>query len=129
VTREKFEAQKRNVFEQVKASYFQLAYIQKTLGVLERDQTLLDQIERIATRVIAWGKGNQQDVLKAQLQKTKNPERTGASSRADGQPAALDGQALEPPAGGAQIAVDDIVETPLRYIIRRIARQGSHGKS
>src|SRR6202167_6796366 len=36
VTREKFEAAKRNVFEQVKAGYFQLAYLQKTLSVLER---------------------------------------------------------------------------------------------
>src|SRR6202790_2962816 len=34
VTREKFEAAKRTVFEQLKASYFQLAYIQKTLGIL-----------------------------------------------------------------------------------------------
>src|SRR6202021_1124713 len=71
VTREKFEAAKRNVFQQVKASYFQLAYIQKTLSVLERDQTVLDQIEKIAEAHYRLGQGNQQDVLKAQLQKTK----------------------------------------------------------
>jgi len=47
-------------------------YIQKTLGVLERDQTLLDQIERIADARIAWGQGQSAGRAKAQLQKTKS---------------------------------------------------------
>ena len=59
------------MFEQVKASYFQIAYLKNTLSVLERDQTLLDQIEKIAEGRYRVGQGNQQDVLKAQLQKTK----------------------------------------------------------
>ncbi len=59
------------MFEQVKAAYFQLAYIQQTLGVLERDQKLLDQIEKIAEARYRVGQGKQQDVLKAQLQRTK----------------------------------------------------------
>jgi cobalt-zinc-cadmium efflux system outer membrane protein len=95
VTREKFEAAKRNVFEQVKANYFQIAYLQKTLGVLERDQTLLDQIEKIAEARYRVGQGNQQDVLKAQLQKTKT-ERAGPSPRTDGQPAGPDEQDPQP---------------------------------
>src|SRR5579863_9562548 len=44
VTRQKFEATKRDVFRQIAATYFQLGYIQKTLSVLERNQELLDQI-------------------------------------------------------------------------------------
>ena len=99
VSREKFEAAKRNVFEQVKASYFQLAYIQKTLGVLERDQTLLDQIEKIAeARYRVWARQSAGRAESA-VAEDEDPERTGASSRTDGQPAGSDEQDSESGAG------------------------------
>src|SRR5579884_4254615 len=69
--RERFEALKRSVAEQVKTAYFDLAYIQESLALLERNRGLLDQIERIAEARYRVGTGTQQDVLKAQLERTK----------------------------------------------------------
>ena len=61
----------RKVVEQVKTAYYRLGYVQQTLSILSKDEQLLDQIEKIAEVRYRTGQGNQQDVLKAQLQKTK----------------------------------------------------------
>jgi len=71
VTREKLESVRRSVLQEAKEAYFQIAYIQETLGVLERNDRLLEQIEKIADARYRVGQGNQQDVLKAQLERTK----------------------------------------------------------
>lgn len=112
-TREKFEAAKRNAFEQVKATYFQLAYIQKTLGVLERDQTLLDQIEKIAEARYRVGQGNQQDVLKAQLQTTKILNELAHHHELMGSQQALMSKLLNRAPGAAEIETEELTETPL----------------
>jgi len=59
------------VLAQAKASYFQLAFLSKTLAILESDGELLKQVEQAADARYRSGKGMQQDVLQAQLQKTK----------------------------------------------------------
>src|SRR5205823_14075708 len=51
--------------------YFHLAYIQQTLGVLQRSDALLPQVQEAAEARYRVGQGNQQDVLKAQLHHTK----------------------------------------------------------
>ncbi len=61
----------RTVVEQVKTAYFKLAYLQATLDTLERDDQALGEIEQIAESRYRVGRGNQQEVLKAQLQHTK----------------------------------------------------------
>src|ERR1700736_1019051 len=55
----------------IKMVYFRLAYIQQTLGVLRRSDALLTQVQEAAEARYRVGQGNQQDVLKAQLQHTK----------------------------------------------------------
>jgi outer membrane protein TolC len=114
-SREKYEAAKRTVFEQVKATYFQLAYIQKTLGVLERDQTVLDQIEKIAEAHYRLGQGNQQDVLKAQLEKTKILNELAHHHELMGSLQAQMSKLLNRPPGAADIEADDLTETPLTW--------------
>jgi outer membrane protein TolC len=57
--------------EKLKTAYFHLAYLQQTLGILQRDDALLQQIEEQARNRYSAGFGNQQDVLKAQLERTK----------------------------------------------------------
>ena len=115
VTREKFETAKRDVFEQVKASYFQLAYIQKTLGVLERDQRLADQIEKIAEARYRVGQGNQQDVLKAQLQKTKILSELAQHHELMESQQALMSKLLNRAPDAAEIETEDLTETPLNF--------------
>jgi outer membrane protein, heavy metal efflux system len=69
--REHFEAVRRSVVEQLKAVYYKLAYELQELQILEGDGKLLDQITKIANARYRVGQGNQQDVLKAQLEQTK----------------------------------------------------------
>jgi outer membrane protein TolC len=71
VTRQKVESVTRSVLGQVKEAYLQLAYIQASLVVLDRNDKLLEQIEKIADARYRVGQGTQQDVLKAQLERTK----------------------------------------------------------
>lgn len=69
--RQQADAVRRSVIEQVKTAYFHLDYVRQTLSILQEDQKLLGQVEKIAETRYRTGQGNQQDVLKAQLQQTK----------------------------------------------------------
>jgi outer membrane protein, heavy metal efflux system len=62
---------RRTVVGNLKMVYFRLAYIQQTLGVLQRSDKLLNQVQEASEARYRVGQGNQQDVLKAQLQHTK----------------------------------------------------------
>jgi cobalt-zinc-cadmium efflux system outer membrane protein len=55
----------------VKEGYFQLAYLSKTLGILESDTQLFQQVEKAADARYRSGMGNQQDLIRAQLEQTK----------------------------------------------------------
>ena len=57
--------------ETLKTTYFHLAYLQQTLGILQQNDALLQQIEQQARAHYSTGQGNQRDVLKAQLERTK----------------------------------------------------------
>jgi outer membrane protein TolC len=65
------DSARRTVVGNLKIVYFHLAYIQQTLGVLQRRDELLNQLQEAAEARYRVGQGNQQDVLKAQLQHTK----------------------------------------------------------
>ena len=65
------ESVRRSVTDKIKAAYFRLAYLQQTLAVLERNDQLLKDVEQIVESRYRVGQGNQQEVLKAQLQRTK----------------------------------------------------------
>src|SRR5580700_334996 len=46
LSQQQFESVRRSVLAKLKAIYFQLAYLSKTLGILESDRQLLDQTEK-----------------------------------------------------------------------------------
>jgi cobalt-zinc-cadmium efflux system outer membrane protein len=71
VSQQQFESVRRSVLAGVKAAYFQLAYLSKTLGILESDGQLLEQTEKAADAHYRSGMGTQQDLLRAQLEQTK----------------------------------------------------------
>ena len=71
VSKQQAESVRRAVLAEVKAAYFQLAYLSKTLSILEQDGELLRQVEQAADARYRSGMGTQQDILQAQLQKTK----------------------------------------------------------
>ncbi len=65
------DSSRRSVVDQLKGIYFRLAYLQETLGVLERNDEVLRDVQKITESRYSVGQGNQQEVLKAQLQHTK----------------------------------------------------------
>ena len=55
ISRNKLEAVRRSVLQQVKDAYYQIAYVQQTLEVLDRNGKLLEQLERNVRRgAVAW---------------------------------------------------------------------------
>jgi outer membrane protein TolC len=71
VRRIQIESVRRGIIAKLKATYFRLAYLQQTLSVLERDDKLLADVQQVVESRYRVGQGNQQEVLKAQLQHTK----------------------------------------------------------
>jgi len=65
------EAVRLSAVEQLKVTYLRLAYLQQTLVILERDGALLAEIAEAAGARYRVGQGSQQDVLRAQLERTK----------------------------------------------------------
>jgi len=60
-----------DVLTRLKLAYFQLAASQQVISVLERNQQAADGIEQAAEARYRVGEGMQQDVLRAQLERTK----------------------------------------------------------
>jgi cobalt-zinc-cadmium efflux system outer membrane protein len=117
VIRQKLEAVRRSVLQQVKEAYFQLAYIQQTLGILDRNDKLLEQIEKIAEAHYRVGQGSQQDVLKAQLERTKLQRELVHHHEVMQTQEALLRKLLNRAGDAPDIATETLVETPLSFTI------------
>lgn len=115
ISRDKLEAVRRSVLQQVKEAYFQLAYVQQTLEVLDRNGKLLEQIEKIADARYRVGEGSQQDVLKAQLEQTKLQLEVAHHHELMNTQEALLRRLLNRPAGSPDLLTEPLVETPLRF--------------
>lgn len=112
---EQTDAVRRQVIESLKQVYFQLAYIQQTLGILQRNDQLLNQVQQVAENRYRVGQGNQQEVLKAQLQHTKILQEISHHHQEEGQLEARLKQILNRPQESADIVTENLVATPLRY--------------
>ena len=66
-----YEAVARRVAAEVKQAYFDLAYIDRSLAVLQKDRGLLEGFEKVAEIRYSVGKAAQQDVLRAQMEVTR----------------------------------------------------------
>jgi outer membrane protein, heavy metal efflux system len=60
-----------SITDQIKTAYLRLAYLQQTLTLLESSRSTLGQVIESELLRYRTGAGNQADVLKAQLQRTK----------------------------------------------------------
>ena len=60
-----------DVLTRVKRAYFQLAASQQVISILQRNRQTAEQIEQAAEARYRVGGGTQEDVLRAQLQRTK----------------------------------------------------------
>ena len=113
--RDEYTGIERDVVERVKVAYFRLAYIQRAGDVLHRDLNLLREVEAITEARYRLGQGNQQDILKAQLNETKI---LGEIEVNDQQRESLEAnlhQLLDQPPDSPDIVAETITETPLPY--------------
>jgi outer membrane protein, heavy metal efflux system len=70
-SQQKYESLRRALLAAVKIVYFQLDYLAKRQKILDEDAQLLQQVEQAAESRYRNGLRNQQDVLQAQLERTK----------------------------------------------------------
>lgn len=106
---------RRTVVGNLKMVYFRLAYIQQTLGVLQRSDALLNQVQEAAEARYRVGQGNQQDVLKAQLQHTKILQEIAHHHQEEGLLEAQIKQVLGRPQESAEIVAETLTLRALPY--------------
>jgi outer membrane protein, heavy metal efflux system len=106
---------RRTVVGNLKTVYFRLAYIQQTLGVLQRSDELLSQVREATEARYRVGQGNQQDVLKAQLQHTKILQEVAHHHQEEGLLEAQIKQVLGRPQESADIVAEPLTLRTLPY--------------
>src|SRR5882762_7407985 len=106
---------RRTVVGNLKMVYFHLAYIQQTLSVLQRSDALLTQVQEASEARYRVGQGNQQDVLKAQLQHTKILQEIAHHHQEEGLLEAQIKQVLGRPQESADIVAETLTLRTLPY--------------
>src|SRR3981189_662570 len=109
------DSTRRAVVGKLKMAYFRLAYIQQTLGVLQRSDELLKQVQEASEARYRVGQGNQQDVLKAQLQHTKILQEIAHHHQEEGLLQAQIKQFLGRPQESADIVAETLTVRGLPY--------------
>ncbi|WP_348269659.1 TolC family protein [Edaphobacter paludis] len=102
-----------SIADAVKADYLQLAYLQQTLGILRQNEAVLDQLIQDATVHYRVGQGMQQDVLQAQLNRTKIVKEITMHHQLMGQVQAHLKSLLSRDQGSPDIVTEGLIETPI----------------
>ncbi len=108
------EVTKTSIADAVKADYLQLAYLQQTLGILRQNESVLDQLIQDATVHYQVGQGMQQDVLQAQVNRTKIVKEITMHHQQMGQIQAHLKGLLNRDQGSPDIVTEDLIATPLQ---------------
>lgn len=115
VTQQKYESVRRAILAEVKMAYFQLGYLAKRQAILEGDGKLLQQVEQAAEARYRAGMGNQQDVLQAQLERTKLLREITMNQLEAGKVQAGIKQLLNRPQSSPDIEATELSETTAAY--------------
>jgi cobalt-zinc-cadmium efflux system outer membrane protein len=108
------EVTKASIADAVKADYLQLAYLQQTLGILRQNESVLDQLIQDVTAHYQVGQGMQQDVLQAQVNRTKIVKEITMHHQLMGQTQAHLKGLLSRDQGSPDIVTEDLIATPLQ---------------
>jgi cobalt-zinc-cadmium efflux system outer membrane protein len=123
--REDVSGVRRRVIEALKLTYYRLAYIQQTLGILDSNDRLLGQLEQVVESRYGVGQGSQQDVLRAQLQHTKLLQEVAMRHQEEGQLQARLKQTLNRPQTSPDIVAEPLVPTVLQRSDADLLRQAA----
>src|SRR5579863_8681889 len=115
VLEQQYETVRRSVLAGIKSAYFQLAYLSKTLAILESDGQLLEQVEKAADARYRSGMGNQHDLLQAQLERTKLIREITMHHLDVSKAQAQIKQLLSRPQSSPDIEPSELPDTPLPY--------------
>ena len=102
------------IADAVKADYLQLAYLQQTLTILRQNEAVLDQLIQDATAHYQVGQGMQQDVLEAQVNRTKIVREITMHHQQMGQIQAHLKGLLNRDQQSLDIVTEELTETPLK---------------
>jgi cobalt-zinc-cadmium efflux system outer membrane protein len=108
------EVTKTGIADAVKAGYLQLAYLQQTLGILRQNESVLDQLIQDATAHYQVGQGMQQDVLQAQVNRTKIVREITMHHQQMGQIQSHLKGLLNRDQGSPDIVTEELTATPLQ---------------
>lgn len=103
-----------NIADAVKADYLQLAYLQQTLGILRQNKAVLGQLVQDATAHYQVGQGMQQDVLEAQVNRTRIVREITMHHEQMEQLEAHLKSLLDRDQVSPDIIAEDLAETPLK---------------
>ena len=120
VVQQQYEAVRRSILAGVKSAYFQLAYLSKTLGILQSDGELLQQVEKAAEARYRSGMGNQHEVLQAQVERTKLLREITMHHLEVAKLQAQMKQLLNRPQSSPDIEPSELPETPLPYTFEEL---------
>jgi outer membrane protein TolC len=109
------DATSASVADAVKMDYLQLAYLQKTLGILMENRHVLDQLIQDATAHYEVGQGLQAEVLQAQVERTKILREITMHHEQMGQIEAHLKGLLHRDQSSPDIVTEDLSESLLRY--------------
>ncbi len=129
VVQQQYESVRRFVLAGIKAAYFQLSYLSKTLGILESDGELLQQVEKAADARYRSGMGNQHDLLQAQLERTKLLREITMHHLEVAKTQAQIKQLLNRSQSSPDIEPADLPETPLAYTFEELLSAAKGGNS
>jgi cobalt-zinc-cadmium efflux system outer membrane protein len=105
---------KTSIADAVKADYLQLAYLQQTLGILRQNEAVLHELIQDATAHYQVGQGMQQDVLQAQVNRTKIVKEITMHHQLMGQVQADMKGLLNRDQGSPDIVTKDLITSPLK---------------
>ena len=114
-TGQKLESVRRAIMAGVKMAYFQLGYLAKRQKILDEDAQLLNQVEQAAESRYRNGMGNQQDVLQAQLERTKLLREININQLEQGKMQAALKNLLNRPQSSPDIEIAELSESAPAY--------------